>query len=232
VSAEAKTLLTIMLLLFIIGIWDAFAISHYLGSSTHVLTGNEGFNRVCISFYPPKSGTLLISYVIFVEPNPLAIGDKYARLKITLYDPAGNILWANEVDKGVETAVNVASDSVAIDAGNIQGLAPYRACVEVEKVTWGTLKKLRIEIKYNPYVELRAYSIGPIVELFSAIFLPFLIILILPKTLTTKYCRGGRALLLISAVVVLYIMFRYILHQAIGIHINSIDYMKILLFIK
>ena len=231
-DAEAKTLLTIMLLLLVIGIWDALAIAYYVGSSMHVLAGDEGFNSVCVSFNPPKSSTLLISYEIFVEPNPSAIGDKYARLKIILYDSTGNILWADEVYKGVKTTVSVASDSVAIDIGSINGLTPYRTCVVVDKVTWGTLEKLRVEIKYNPYLEPRACSIWPLVEIFTAIFLPFLIIIALPKTLTTRYCKGRKALLLVLAIVILYIMFRYTLHQILGIHINLLDYIKILFFIE
>ncbi len=231
-GCEAKTLSIIMLALLVIGIWDAFAIAHYMGSSLRVLAEGEGFNEVCVSFNPPKSGTILISYEIFVEPYSSATGNKYARLKIVLYDSAGNILWSREVDKNVGTAVSVASDSAAVDASTLRGQAPVRACVIVEKVTWGTLEKLRIAIKYNPYVEPKAYSVGPLAEVLSAIFLPFIIILVLPRNITTRYCREGKALQLILAIVILYVVFRYVLHQLLGIHISPVDYIEILFFIK
>jgi len=43
----------------------------------------------------------------------------------------------------------------------------------VKSATWGTLKKLRVEIKHNPYVKPIVYSpITLVIEIFSACFLP------------------------------------------------------------
>jgi len=230
-GTEARTLFAIMLLLFIVGVWDVVAVSCRIGSLVQLLAESEGFNRVHVSFYPPENGTLLISYEIFMEPNPLVVGDKYALLRIILCDSTSKILWAKEVYKGVKKAVRVATDYVAIDVDKVQGMAPYKAYVIVEKVTWGSLKKLRVEIKHNPYVKPLAYSpITLAVEVFSACLLPFIIALALPQTLI-KRCRGTRALLLILAVVILYMAFRYLLYRALGVPINPIDYVKLLLFI-
>jgi len=230
-TSEARTLLTIMLLLFIIGVWDVIAVSYHIGSLVQVLAESEGFNRVHVSFYPPKNGTLLISYEMFVEPNPLIMGDKYALLRIILCDSTGKILWTREVHKGVKMAVRVATDYVAIDVDEVQGMAPYKAYVIVEKVTWGSLKKLRVRIKHNPYVEPIVYSpITLVIEIFSACLLPLVIALALPQTLI-KWCKGARAILLILAMVVLYMAFRYLLYRALGVSLNPINYVKLLLSI-
>ena len=93
-----------------------------------------------------------------MEPNPLVVGDKYALLRIILCDSSGKILWAREVYKGVKKTVKVATDYVAIDVDKLQGTVPYRAYIIVKKVTWGTLKKLRVKIKHNPYVKPIVYS--------------------------------------------------------------------------
>jgi len=229
--SEAGTLFVIMLLLFIIGIWDVIAVTNYMGSLVQLLAECEGFNKVFVSFYPPRNGIILISYEIFVKPNPLMVGDKYALLRIILCDSTGKILWADEVYKGVEKAVEVATDYVAVDVDEVRGLTPYRVYVTVEKVTWGTLEKLRVKIKHNPYVKPLAYSpITLTVEILSAFLIPFIITLTLPKTLI-KWCKGRGALLLILTIALLYIAFRYSLHRALGIPINPIDYVKILFFI-
>ena len=221
-----------MLLLFIIGVWDVVAVTCYMNSSIRLLAEGEGFDKVYVSFYPPENGTILISYEVFVEPNPLLVGSKYAKLRIILCDSTNKILWASEVYKGVEKAVKVATDYVAIDVDEVRGLAPYRAYVIVEKVTWGTLKKLKVEIKHNPHVRSIAYSpITLILEVFSACLLPFIITLTLPKNLI-KWCKGLRSLLLVLTIIVLYIAFRYFLHKTLGILINPIDYVKIMFFTK
>ena len=228
-KAEARILLATILLLLIIGIWDTIAIALYVGSQARLLVKGEEFNRVCVSFYPPENGTLLICYELLVEPNPLAIGDKYALLKIMLCDSAGKIIWAREVHKGVKAAVRVATDHVAIDSDKIQGVTPCRAYVIVDKVTWGRLKKLRVEIKHNPYIKPIVYSpITLMVEIFSACILPFIIALALPRTLIEQ-CRGAGAIFFILIIAMLYIAFRYVLYRILGILVNPIDYMKILL---
>jgi len=166
-----------------------------------------------------------------VEPNPLEVGSKYAQLRIIPCDSTNKILWASEVHKGVEKAVKIATDYVAINADEVQGLAPYRAYVNVEKVTWETLK-LRVRTKHNPHVKTIAYSpITLILEIFSACLLPFIITLTIPKNLI-KWCKGSRALLLVLTIIVLYMTFRYFLHTTLGILINPIDYVKIMFFIK
>ena len=230
--AEARILFVIMLLLFIIGIWNVVAIAHFMRSLVQLLAEGEGLSKVYVSFYPPRNGTILISYEVFVEPNPLVVGSKYAQLRIIICDFTNRVLWADEVYKNVKTAVKVATDYVAIDIDKIQGLTPYRVYVTVRKVTWGTLKKLRVEIKHNPYVKSTTYSPMTLtVEILSACALPFIIALTLPKTLI-KWCKGARALLLILTIALLYIVFRYFLHRTLGMLINPIDYVKALLFIK
>ena len=231
-GVETRTLFAILLLSFIIGIWDVIAVACYMNSLVRLLAEGEGFDKVYVSFYPPENGTILISYEIFVEPNPLAVGGKYAQLRIILCDSTNKILWADEMYKGVEKAVKVATDYVAIDVDEVQGLAPYKVYVTVEKVTWGTLKKLRVGIKHNPHVKSITYSpITLIVEVFSACLLPFIITLTIPKNLI-KWCKGSKALLLVLTIIVLYMAFRYFLHRASGILINPIDYVKTLFFIK
>ncbi|RLF04706.1 MAG: hypothetical protein DRJ60_06700 [Thermoprotei archaeon] len=228
-KAEARILLATILLLFIIGIWDTIAIALYVGSQARLLAKGEGLDRLRVSFCPPENGTLLICYELSVEPNPLTIGDKHALLKIMLCDSAGKIIWAREAYKGVKAAVRVATDHVAIDADKIQGITPCRVYVIVDKVTWGRLKKLRVEIKHNPYVKPMVYSpITLMVEVFSACILPFIIALALPQTLIER-CRGARAIFLVLIIAILYIAFRYVLYRILGILINPIDYMKILL---
>ncbi|RLF22533.1 MAG: hypothetical protein DRN15_08835 [Thermoprotei archaeon] len=228
-KAEARILLATILLLLIIGVWDVNAVALYVSSQARLLARGEGFDRVCVSFCPPDNGTLLICYELLVEPNPLAVGDKYALLKIILCGSAGKIIWAREVYKGVKAAVRVATDYVVIDADKIQGITRCRVYVIVDKVTWGRLKKLRVGIKHNPYVKPIVYSpITLMVEVFSACILPFIIALALPQTLI-ELCRGARAIFLILIISVLYLAFRYALYRMLGVLINPIDYMKLLL---
>ncbi|MHC1579379.1 MAG: hypothetical protein ACXQTZ_01795 [Candidatus Alkanophagales archaeon] len=68
--AEGRILLVIVLLLFVIGVWDAIAVSRYVGSLARLLAEGEGFDRAPVSFYPPERGTILICYEMSVEPIP------------------------------------------------------------------------------------------------------------------------------------------------------------------
>lgn len=134
-KTEARIRLATILLLFVIGIWDVVAVALYVGSQARLLAKGEGFNMVCVSFCPPKNGTLLICYELSVEPNPLTTGSKYALLKIVLCDSVGKIIWAREECKGVKKAVKVATGSIAIDTDKIQGIIPCKVYVIVSKVT-------------------------------------------------------------------------------------------------
>ncbi|MHC1579380.1 MAG: hypothetical protein ACXQTZ_01800, partial [Candidatus Alkanophagales archaeon] len=74
----------------------------------------------------------------------------------------------------------MATDYVAIDLDKLRGQAPYKVYVAVKKVGWGTLKRLRVEIKHS-CAEPIVYSLITImIEVFSACLLPFFIALILP----------------------------------------------------
>ncbi len=50
-GARARTLLVVMLLLFIIGIWDIVVTACYMGSLVRLLAVGEGLDRVLISFF-------------------------------------------------------------------------------------------------------------------------------------------------------------------------------------
>jgi len=69
-----------------------------------------------------------------VEPNPLISGDKYAVLRMILFDSMNRILWARKVYKSVKTAVESATDYEAIDPDKIRGLLHSRVYVIVEKL--------------------------------------------------------------------------------------------------
>jgi len=90
-----------------------------MGSLLQVIAGGEGFDRAYVIFYPPKNGIPPISYELLVEPNPLTFEDKYAVLRMILFDSMNRILWAQKVYKGVKTAIERATDYEAIDVDEI-----------------------------------------------------------------------------------------------------------------
>ncbi len=62
-GARARTLLVVMLLLFIIGIWDIVVTACYMGSLVRLLAVGEGLDRVLISFL--STGKLYHPYFLW-----------------------------------------------------------------------------------------------------------------------------------------------------------------------
>ncbi len=234
-SKERGNILAIIfLVLMITGIWDTIAIAHYMGSAQYVLATGDGIRHVDIVFKPPRNGSILLSYNVRVEPNPAYIGDKYAVIKAVIYSGEGEVLWSNVVDKSVSSAVNSFTDYIVLSSRDIDDVDTCRVYFSVEKITWGKIQSLRLEVRYNPYADPLAYSPAVIViNILSALIIPIALILVTPSSIIEyieKRFTAPSKTSFIFLITMLYLFSRYCLHIILGIHIDLVDYLRILFF--
>lgn len=230
----SRLLLALTILLFIFGIYDVFAYTLYLGSKLEKLAEGSGFERAWAKFYlPDKEGTLLICYEIDVKPNILAL-DKYAELYFVIFDSRGKVIWVKSSSKGVKSAVKRATGSLPLEANELSGIPPYTLVGWVKKVGWGELEGFKIAVKYSRINPTAYSSVALMVEVFTACLLPFAIFIVMSDILSKFGLKPhnnisvARSIAIALTIILAYLLFRFALHNILGLNIDFQTYLEIL----